>query len=162
MKRFKKMFLLAVVLIPFSLPLMCQAKGPLVIEELDLVSRGFKVRVQTTEWTKSIEVEKTASVMFSINGVRVIIDGQIIGDCVWPKTLPTLEKDEIVDGVITNLTFYYYDEKAMISFDSGHIWTNMAAKARFFVRDNIIFIKFLRSRFGTGYNKGVRTFQIKE
>jgi hypothetical protein len=160
MKKWIRMLMLTTVLISFgSLP-MGHAEE-LIIQGFELVAKGSKVRVWTTEWTKSLEVKKEASFSFSKTGVNAIVDGNPVGEFVMPKKLPDLKEGTIIDGVVSSLTFYR-KEKAMITFDNGISWTNMGAKAAFFTKDDKVYVKFLRRRFGRKSNLGVRTFEIQE
>jgi hypothetical protein len=164
MKKWTGILLLTTVLISFEAYPPSYAKTEATIQEFQLVSKGFKVRVKTTEWTKSLELEKGASFTFSKTGVNLVVDGKPVADFVIPKNLPDLKEGTIIDGVISNLSFYR-KKRSMITFDNGINWVNMGAKAAFFTKDDKVYVKFLRLRHRTRkkrVNLGVRTFEIKE
>jgi hypothetical protein len=132
-----------------------------VIKGFQMITRGTKVRVITTKGTESFKIEKKAS--FSLSGIDIemSVDGRSIADFVLPKKLPVLSSGTKIDGVISRLNFYR-DEKPIISFDNGIIWTNMSAKVRFFAKNDKHYVKILRKRFTRKRNLGVRIFEIKE
>ena len=81
------------------------AESQPVVEAIELIPKGNRIRIQSTAGTKTYTVKEEAIVDLAADRMKLTIDGQTTEEFVLPPKPPALGAGQKVEGSISNLKF---------------------------------------------------------